>query len=405
MKKTTIFFITILFAINGLNAKPVTLRLNLQKGQKFTHEITVNTKFNVQMSNMSVEFEFPMFLDLNYEVMSENSSDTIVLKTELDALKIDFDMFGQKFKFDSNDTTNFDDKFSGILKDMLHKPFEIHYDKYRNITDIVGLDTVFKKNAKFNNNSEYTAIENEQTVNIDSIINANTEKLSSNPLYVINGVPCDNTINEYKEVWSENRKMNLIYYPCDYDYIKNALADEIVSATVLNKTTSISLYKERGEGGIVLITTKDENPIPKIGLETERANKDENLKSNLYNVFSLVVFHKNSVRKNSQWESQRISFGNFKAGEIAIEKLFKVRKITNENTVISSLSQYFIGFITKIDGLEFKSCKENGEVTVNNNSGWTISANHTFEMSVEANYKDTGKMLITVTINAATISK
>jgi len=335
MKKLFIFSIATLFAISAFAAKPKTLKLNLQQGQKFTHEVNINTKFGLKMTSLKAEFDFPIFLILNYKVMSENSSDTVVLKTVLNAFRVDFEIFGQKLKFDSDNITDSDDKFSGILKDMLHKPFEIHFDKYRNITNIVGLDSVFKKNANFNKDS--ISLENENEL-------ANFGGIGS--IY-------DNYIIEEQE--------DAIYI---YEVVENEEDNDTLT----------------------------------------RYNKFEFI-SKLYDILNFVVFPENSIKKDLQW-TKNISYDEKEEGKIDIEKRFKIKKITNKNTEIFRASECFIDLKNnKVEDVEFKSCTANGKIILDNNSCWINSANNTLNLSLEANVKEFGKMLITITINSVIVSK
>ncbi|MDR0829426.1 MAG: DUF6263 family protein [Prevotellaceae bacterium] len=155
MKKISFLLIAAIFAINCFAAKPQPqpLRFNLQNGQTFTHDVNLNMNLDVSMQGLSMNVDIPILATLKYEVISENSVDTIILKAELDMVKMHVEFMGQKLDFDSDSENNDNDKFSGALKDVLHKPFEIHFDKFRKITDIVGLDSVFKKNVTSNSNS------------------------------------------------------------------------------------------------------------------------------------------------------------------------------------------------------------------------------------------------------------
>lgn len=330
MKKLFIFSIATLFAISGWAAKPKTLKLNLQQGQKFTHEVNVNAKFEIKVSGVNVKFDFPMFLTLNYEVMSEDLADTVVLKTELNAFKVEFDIFNKKFNFDSENITNSDDKYSGMLKDMLHKPFEIHYDKYRNITNIIGLDDVLKKNI---------------SVKKDSISFENEKKLAN-----------------FGDIGS--------IYDKDVEDQEDDIIDDVIED---DNDTFLSIAND--------------------------------IISNLYDALNLVVFPKNSAKKDLQW-TQNVLFEE-EEGKIDVEKLFKIKKITNNDTEISRMAEYSIDLKNnKISNkVEVKNCTTNGIIILDNNSCWINSANNTFKLSLEGNDKEMGKMLITITVNTIITSK
>jgi hypothetical protein len=72
--------------------------------------------------------------------------------------------------------------------------------------------------------------------------------LLSNPLYIINGV-------EYTEEELFGRKPTSPYFPLN--------EQEIISTTVFQGESATNLYGEKGEKGVVVITTKNGKPLKK----------------------------------------------------------------------------------------------------------------------------------------------
>ena len=85
---------------------------------------------------------------------------------------------------------------------------------------------------------------------VSMVIRGATSLTSDNqPLFVIDGVPVFNSLNNISEVGSDNR--------VDYgNAISDLNADDIASMTVLKGASAAALYGSRAANGVVLITTK-----------------------------------------------------------------------------------------------------------------------------------------------------
>ncbi|MDR1761726.1 MAG: hypothetical protein LBR55_04690 [Bacteroidales bacterium] len=144
MKKVNYLFV--LLAILGLNisAHAQTLRLNVQKGQVFIHDINLTSTLAIQAKDIDMNIDVPVFATLKYEVVSHNA-DTTVFKTELTALKFDFNAMGKSYHFDSQKDSAENGKTAPLMQ-LLNKPVEIHYDSRRQITNIAN--DYFKFEAK-----------------------------------------------------------------------------------------------------------------------------------------------------------------------------------------------------------------------------------------------------------------
>lgn len=171
-------YLLILFAFWGisLSTNAQTLRLNVQKGQIFYHDINLSAKLALQAKDVDMNVEIPLFATLRYEVVAHNA-DTTIFKTELTALKFDFNVKGKSFYFDSQKDSAENGKFAS-LTELLNKPFEIHYDKYRKVTNI-NIDDLkkmlYEKKSKQSALEEDTQnfIENEDTTHTDLEENGN----------------------------------------------------------------------------------------------------------------------------------------------------------------------------------------------------------------------------------------
>ena len=122
----------------SLAANAQLLRLNVQKGQTFMHDINLTATLDVKAKSGNMKFEVPIAVSLKYYVVSNNADTTIVSAAFTD-LKFDFDILGKKFGFDSKKDSA-ENGETAVLMNFLNKPVEIHYDNRRKITNVVFTD-------------------------------------------------------------------------------------------------------------------------------------------------------------------------------------------------------------------------------------------------------------------------
>jgi len=406
MKKLNYLSVLLIFLGLSITANAQILRLNVQKGQKFTHDVNLTATLDAKAKGISMNFDFPISATLKYEVVSDNV-DTMILKTELDALKVDFDFMGKSFHFDSQKDSA-ENEMSGLLMDILNKPFEIHYDKYRKVTNIVGLKEVFKSNKKLENfmlddedlddevvEAEYIAIYDEEDLEDEDIsIYEESSENSKRPLYVVDGVLVG------------------------ADFVVAIDLNDIVSTTVLKQETSVALYGDRGKNGVILITTKkgiwnkedDETEINDDYFSTffktekcdEDSDKEEKVKDErFYEELSAIVFPEKEIKKGTKWKK------SFAEEGVSVTTSYKVTKTSKTETSISTDTKLNIDqktFGKELKGVKFKKFSSSSQMVIDNQTGWINFSNSIFTISADVDIDGT-KVTMIITVKYDVVAK
>ena len=340
MKKLNYLFVLLAFLGLSIGANAQILRLNVQNGQKFTNDVNLTATLDIKAKGISMNIDIPVSATLKYEVVSENA-DTVILKTELDALKIDFDFMGQSFHFDSQKDSAYNGKWSE-LSEILNKPFDIHYTKYRKITNIVGLKEAFKSNKKLNN-----------FLNDDD----------------------DEVVNEYDE---------------DDDIVVEEVEEEDYGYDVIEVEEEVEFANEINDYYFSTSATEKSD---------EEKKKDD---EKYFEALSLIIFPEKEIKKGTKWET---GFAEDEFGNITTYyKVTKTSKTQTSISANSKINIDTKMFGKELKSAKLKKLSSSTQMVIDNQTGWLKSSNSIHTLSADTKIEGTD-VTITITVKYDVIAK
>jgi hypothetical protein len=354
MKKVNSLFVLLSLLSLNIGASAQTLRLNVQKGQVFMHNVNLTTTLDIKAKDSNMNLTVPIAATMIYEVVS-NNADTIVFTAYLNALKVDLDFMGKSFHFDSKKDSA-ENGESAFLFKLLYKPIEIHYDKRRKITNIVGLKDAFNS---LNKKEEKVELDN---VDIEDPVIGN--------------------------ITVEDGEIGVVMK--DYEVTVDSV--EVVGD---DDGSGIAYAEDSVEFGTEV---ENDNDISAYFFPNKPDEEKKKKLEKIYEAFSLLIFPEKEIKKGSKWERR------FAEESISSVTTYKVTEITNTQTTISSNTKNNIDFNKLLKELKWKADvkikkhSSSGQMVFDNRTGWLDSSNLAYIFSANINMEGK-KGTITLTIN------
>ncbi len=116
--------------------KKVSLRYNLQKGEKYITHTSTNQDITMQAQGQTMTMSQVITSDIS-TVIKESTSDTIVTSNKMDKMTMKQTMFGQELNYDSSDPSTYASgrgkQIGDALNKMIGKSYTIKMDRQGNI--------------------------------------------------------------------------------------------------------------------------------------------------------------------------------------------------------------------------------------------------------------------------------
>ena len=116
--------------------KKVSLKYNLQKGEKYITHTTTNQDITMQAQGQTMTMSQAITSDIS-TVIKESTSDSIVTSNKMDKMTMKQTMFGQELNYDSSDPSTYASgrgkQVGDALNKMIGKAYSIKMDRLGNI--------------------------------------------------------------------------------------------------------------------------------------------------------------------------------------------------------------------------------------------------------------------------------
>lgn len=155
MKK--LLFVTIFAAmalVAGAQKNTTTLRLNLEKGKKYSQTSTAEMEMGMDFMGEKITSQMTMEIGLSMKVL-DVQNDTFKLATSYESMKIDIVFPGKEaVSYNSADLNSSSSEISEAYSWLIGKSFIMKMDVYQNIISIEGLNEMIEDMLSSRNYSE-----------------------------------------------------------------------------------------------------------------------------------------------------------------------------------------------------------------------------------------------------------
>ncbi len=109
------------FLLTTYAQKAIMLKYNLKNGDKYTSAMTMNQEIDMEVQGQSMVINQDMNFEFGYSV-SDVTADSFNLHTNINAIKMDQSVMGMEIKYDSKDTSTFNNATVGTkISDQMNK--------------------------------------------------------------------------------------------------------------------------------------------------------------------------------------------------------------------------------------------------------------------------------------------